>query len=153
MKIHSLRIRRSVTLAGAVAALILGFAAIQAAAAWSASAAPLAASPASAKSIEARLLDEQARSADLADQLTTITSQTDDMAAALTAAQERIVADGQHADKLAKDLAAATKKLKALEASVRRAAATRTTTVVSTSARTSSSSRPHNDDGEIEHDD
>lgn len=63
MKIHSLRIRRSVTLAGAVAALILGFAAIQAAAAWSASAAPLAASPASAKSIEARLLDEQARSA------------------------------------------------------------------------------------------
>ena len=71
-----------------------------------------------------------------------------DMAAALTAAQERIVADAKHADKLAKDLAAATKKLKALEASARRAASTRTTTVVLTSAPSSSSSRPHDDDGD-----
>jgi chromosome segregation ATPase len=152
MNVRSLRIRRTMTLAGALAALILGFAAIQAAAAWTASAATLAASPASAKSIEMKLLEEQARSAALADQLTTITSQTDDMTAALTAAQERIVADGQHADKIAKDLAAATKKLKALEASIRNATVTRTTTVVSKSAGSSSSSQSHHDDDDHEGD-
>ena len=41
MTIASLRIRRSLTVVGAGAALILGFAAIQAASAWTAQAAPL----------------------------------------------------------------------------------------------------------------
>ncbi len=137
MNVSSIRIRRTLTLAGALAALVLGFAAIQAAAAWTASTAPLAVTPTSAKTIETKLLDEQARSADLQDQLQTITGQTDDMAAALAAAQERIAADAQHADDLAKDLAAATKKLKALEKSIHDAAATRTTTVVTTSSGSS----------------
>ncbi|MEO8570455.1 MAG: hypothetical protein ABI553_02030 [Chloroflexota bacterium] len=154
MNVRSLRVRRSITLAGALAALILGFAAIQAAAAWTASSAPLAATPASAKSIEVRLLDEQTRSANLTDQLATITSQTDDMATALAAAQARIVADGQHADELSSDLAAATKKLRTLEASIRKAAATRPITVVSTSAGSSvSSTRSGGVGRENEHDD
>jgi hypothetical protein len=61
MNVSSLRVRRTLTLAGAAAAVILGLAAIQAAAAWTASAAPLAVTPTSATSIETRLLEEQAR--------------------------------------------------------------------------------------------
>jgi len=154
MNVSSLRVRRSLTLAGAVAAVILGLAAIQAAAAWTASAAPLAVTPTSVTSIETKLLEEQARSKDLEAQLRSITGQTDEMTAALQAAQERIVADARQADDLAKDLAAATKKLKALEASIRKAAATRTkTAVATTSGGGSASSHEEEDDDEHEDDD
>ena len=95
MSVTSTPIRRTLTVVIAVAALLLGFAAIRAASAWTAEAAPLVASPASATSIESRLTDEQARSADLQDRLDAITGQTDDMAAALQAAQDRIAADAQ----------------------------------------------------------
>ena len=123
MNVTSMPIRRTLTIAVAISALFLGFAAIRAASAWTADAAPLVASPASAKSIEVKLADEQARSADLQARLSEITGQTEDMSAALIAAQDRIVSDAQHAEGLSRDLAAATKKLKALEASIRRAAA------------------------------
>jgi chromosome segregation ATPase len=152
MNVSSLRVRRSLTLAGAVAAVILGLAAIQAAAAWTASAAPLAVTPTSVTSIETRLLEEQARSKDLEAQLRSITGQTDEMTAALQAAQERIVADAKQADDLAKDLAAATKKLKALEASIRKASATRTKTAVATTSG-GGSAPSHEDDEEHEDDD
>jgi chromosome segregation ATPase len=152
MNVSSLRIRRTLTLAGAVAAVILGFAAIQAAAAWTASAAPLAVTPTSATSIETKLLEEQARSKDLEAQLKSITGQTDEMTAALQAAQERIVADAKQADDLAKDLAAATKKLKALEASIRKAAATRTKTVVATTSGGGGASS-HEDEEDDAHED
>jgi DNA repair exonuclease SbcCD ATPase subunit len=151
MNVSSLRVRRTLTLAGAVAAVILGLAAIQAAAAWTASAAPLAVTPTSVTSIETRLLEEQARSKDLEAQLRSITGQTDEMTAALQAAQERIVADARQADDLAKDLAAATKKLKALEASIRKAAATRTKTAVATTS--GGGSAPSHEDDEHEDDD
>ena len=62
-----------------------------------------------------------------------MTGQADDMAAALQAAQDRIVADGAHAEQLSSDLAAANAKLKDLETSIKKAAAsavTRTVTVV-----------------------
>jgi DNA repair exonuclease SbcCD ATPase subunit len=151
MNVSSLRVRRTLTLAGAVAAVILGLAAIQAAAAWTASAAPLAVTPTSVTSIETKLLEEQARSKDLEAQLRSITGQTDEMTAALQAAQERIVADARQADDLAKDLAAATKKLKALEASIRKAAATRTKTAVATTS--GGGSAPSHEDDEHEDDD
>jgi peptidoglycan hydrolase CwlO-like protein len=151
MNVSSLRVRRTLTLAGAIAAVILGLAAIQAAAAWTASAAPLAVTPTSVTSIETRLVEEQARSKDLEAQLRSITGQTDEMTAALQAAQERIVADAKQADDLAKDLAAATKKLKALEASIRKAAATRTKTAVATTS--GGGSAPSHEDDEHEDDD
>ena len=50
-----LPVRRTLTIAGAVAAVLLGLAAIQAAAAWTAEAAPLAVAPVSASAIDARL--------------------------------------------------------------------------------------------------
>lgn len=152
MSVTSMPIRRTITVVVAVAALLLGFMAIRAASAWTADAAPLVASPTSAKSIESKLADEQARSADLQDRLTAIVSQTDDMAAALQAAQDRIASDATHADQLTTDLSSANKKLKALEASIKKASAAaqaRTVNVVRTSASSGSSSASttrHDDD-------
>jgi peptidoglycan hydrolase CwlO-like protein len=114
----SLRIRRTLTLILAVGALLLGFATIRAASAWTAEAAPLVASPVTASAIEARLGAERARSADLEAQISAMTAQADELAAALRVAQDRIVADGEHADQLARDLAAAKQRLKKLEASI-----------------------------------
>jgi chromosome segregation ATPase len=155
MHTPSLPIRRSLTVIVAVTAIVLGFAAIRAASAWTAEAAPLVANPASAASIESKLADEQARSADLQDRLTTIMSQTDDMATALQAAQARIAADAAHAEQLTSDLASAKAKLKALEATIKKAAAAVRTQTVSTvlTTRTSSGTSSHHDDDDEEHDD
>jgi peptidoglycan hydrolase CwlO-like protein len=146
MSVTSMPIRRAITVVVAVGALLLGFAAIRAASAWTAEAAPLVASPESARSIESKLADEQARSADLQQRLATITGQTDDMAGALQAARDRIASDAQHADQLTKDLATANAKLKALGASIKQAAAAQTpavTGVTTSSSSGSSSSGSH----------
>ena len=155
MHTPSVPIRRALTVVIAVTAIALGFAAIRAASAWTAEAAPLVASPASAISIEAKLADEQARSADLEDRLTSITNQTDDMAAALRAAQDRIAADAAHAEQLTADLTTANEKLKRLEATIKKASAslrTRTVSTVATTRVSSGVSAGHDDDG-AEHDD
>ena len=148
MSIASLRLRRTLTLILAVSALLVGFAAVRAASAWTAEAAPLVVSPTAASQIEARLSAEQSRSADLEQQIASMTAQADEMTTALQVAQDRIATDGDHADQLAKDLAAAKARLKKLEASIKAAAAQRTTTVVKTtsSSSSSSSSSHHGDD-------
>ena len=124
MNVRTLRIRRSLTLAGALAAIVLGFAAIQAAAAWTADAAPLVVSPTSAKTLEARLVDEQTRSAALETRLGELTGNADQLSAALEAAQRQIKTDNVHAAGLAKDLKAAAKKLATLQQSIRLATQT-----------------------------
>jgi peptidoglycan hydrolase CwlO-like protein len=149
MSVTSMPIRRTITIVVAIIALLLGFAAIRAASAWTAEAAPLVANPASASSIESQLADEQARSADLQQRLTAITTQTDDMAGALQAARDRIAADTQHADQLTNDLAAAKTKLKALEASIKRAATAQTGTVSVATTSSSSGSGSHDDGGGV----
>ena len=148
MSVTSMPVRRTLTVIIAVTALIFGFAAIRAAAAWTAEAAPLVASPQSAKSIEAALADEQTRSADLQARLTEITGQTEEMSAALVAAQDRIVADALHAEGLSKDLTAATRKLKALEKSIKvaAAAAARSRTVAASGGSTAAAPTVHHDD-------
>jgi len=123
MTVTSMPIRRTLTVIVTVAALLFGLAAIRAASAWTADAAPLVSSPASARSIEAALAEEQTRSADLQARLSEITGQAAEMSAALKVAQDRIVADALHTEGLSTDLAAATKKLKALEKSIKQAAA------------------------------
>lgn len=156
MHTPSMPIRRTLTVIVAVTAMVVGFTAIRAASAWTAEAAPMVANPASAISIESKLTDEQARSADLQDRLTAIVTQTDDMAAALQAAQDRIAADSAHAEQLTSDLASAKAKLKTLEATIRKASAaarTRTVSTVSTTRTSSRTSSYHDDDGEEEHDD
>lgn len=135
MNVTSLRVRRSLTVAGAVAALVLGFGAIQAAAAWTASAAPLSVAPTSVRAIESKLADERARSTELQAQLTELGGSTSEMTVALEAAQARIDAGTKHAKDLETDLKAARKKLAALERSIRqsaRAASARTTTRTTT---------------------
>jgi DNA repair exonuclease SbcCD ATPase subunit len=134
MSVTSNRLRRTLTLVLAVAALLLGFAAIRAASAWTAEAAPLVVSPMAAADIEAKLAAEQARSLELESQIATMSRQADELTTALRAAQERIVTDGGHADQLAADLAAARERLKKLEAAIKAASSQRTTTVVSTTA-------------------
>jgi peptidoglycan hydrolase CwlO-like protein len=152
MNVTSLRLRRSLTLVIAAGALMLGFAAVRAASAWTAEAAPLVVSPTAASAIESRLAAEQARSAELEAQITAMTAQADEMTAALRVAQDRITADGGHADQLAKDLAAAKARLKKLEASIKAAAARRVVTVVrSTTSSSSSSSRSSGGEHEDEH--
>jgi len=140
MSVTSNRLRRSLTLVLAVAALLLGFAAIRAASAWTAEAAPLVVSPTAAADIEAKLVAEQARTLELEAQIATMSGQADELTTALRAAQERIVTDGGHADRLAADLAAARARLKKLEAAIKAASAQRTTTVVSTTASTTAGS-------------
>jgi len=158
MSVTSMPVRRTLTVIVAVAALLLGLAAIRAASAWTAEAAPLVASPASATSIEAALAEEQTRSADLQARLTEITGQTEEMSVALKAAQDRIVADALHAEGLSKDLTVATKKLKTLEKSIKRAAAAaaraQRITVVRTTTSTSApkATTKHHEDDEDEDD-
>lgn len=139
MNISSLRVRRTITVGGTLAALVLGFAVIQAAAAWAVDAAPLNAAPVSATSIENKLVDEQARSADLQSQLWAITSNADQLSVALEAAQTQITTDADQATALQKDLKDAKAKLVALKKSIRQA---QTTTVVTKTVRTTAASAP-----------
>ena len=139
MNARTLRIRRTLTLVGSLGAVLLGLAAIQAAAAWTAQAAPLAVTPVSATSIESKLLAEQARSADLQAQLDALAANADGLSTALSAARARIDADAAHAKALERDLHAARKKLTALQRSIRVATlATATRATITTApARTS----------------
>jgi ABC-type Zn uptake system ZnuABC Zn-binding protein ZnuA len=73
------------------------------------------------------------------------------MTTALQVAQDRIATDGSHADQLAKDLDAAKKRLKKLEASIKAAAAQRTVTVVKTTSSSSSSGSSTSHHGDDDH--
>jgi uncharacterized protein YaaN involved in tellurite resistance len=78
-------------------------------------------------------------------------TQTDDMAAALQAAQDRIAADSEHAEQLTSDLATANQKLKTLEATIKKASAavrTRTVSTVSTATSAGVPTSHQDDDGE-----
>ena len=125
-----IRLRRRLTVILAVAAAAVGFAAIRAAAAWTAEAAPLVASPPSAGD-HARSTSPTSRraSADLEAQLAQHDrpGRRDDGRPA--AAQDRIADDAAHADQLADDLAAARKiASRSLEASIKACARPRTVT-------------------------
>jgi len=153
MKIASLRLRRLFTVVGVIAALLLGYGSIRAAAAWTAASAPMSVAPVSISTLQDRLTTEQARSADLEARLQDLTTQSTQMSAALEAAQARIVADLDNAAALTKDLKDAKKKLAKLQATIasaRQAAANRTvvvtkTTTVKTAAK---SSGEHEDEHE-----
>jgi peptidoglycan hydrolase CwlO-like protein len=137
MNISSLRVRRTLTLGGTLAALVLGFAVIQSAAAWAVDAAPLASTPVSAVSIQNRLVEEQTRSADLQSQLWAITDSADQLSTALEAAQTRIATDTDQAAALRKDLKDAKSRLATLKESIRQA---RSTTVVTKTVRVAAAS-------------
>ena len=143
MSITNTPLRRILTVVAVAASLVIGFGAIRAAAAWTATTAPLTVAPVSAEALQARLTDESARSGSLVDRLAALTTHAEELSTALAAAQDRIGSDAEHAAQLARDLEAAKKKLAALEKSIRAAkvvqaapptTATRTTTSGSTQA-------------------
>ena len=93
MNVANTSIRRILTVIGVAAALLVGFGAIRASAAWTATTAPLTVAPVSAETLQARLTDESARSADLVDRLAALTTHAEELSAALAAAQDRIGSD------------------------------------------------------------
>lgn len=138
MTVESLFVRRGLTLIGVIAALMIGFAAIQAARAWTVEAAPLDTTPVSATAVEDALAVEQARSTDLQLQLQSLAANADRLTVALQAAQERIGADGDEATALRQDLKDAKAKLAKLKQSIRHA----TTATVVTTTRTTTTAAP-----------
>jgi len=110
--------RRFATVAGVIAALVLGFGSIRAAAAWTAASAPLSVTPDSVTTLQSRLADEQGRSEALQQQLDTLAGQSTDLATALDAARARIGADAGHAEDLAAQLKAARQRLAKLQATI-----------------------------------
>jgi len=140
MSVTNTPLRRILTVIAVAASLVLGFGAIRASAAWTATTAPLTSAPVSAEALQARLTEESARSADLVDRLSVLTVHAGELSAALTAAQDRIASDTDHAAQLAKDLDAAKKKLAALEKSIRATKVIRTVAPASTTRTTTSGS-------------
>jgi DNA repair exonuclease SbcCD ATPase subunit len=132
--------RRSIVILGVLLSLFVGVATIQAAAAWTAAASPLADKPPSIESLKGSLETAQERSTALQSQLDELNIGSTELVAALEAARERIAADATQAKELRSSLKAAKTKLAALERSIQRArsAAARVTVTVtrSTSAST-----------------
>lgn len=114
----SLLLRRILTIAGVIAVMAVGVGSIRAAAAWTASAAPLTVAPVSIKALESSLADERARSAALQTQLVAIDLRSRALAAALDDAQARVVVDTGDADAISAQMAAASKKLAKVEAAI-----------------------------------
>lgn len=145
-----LRVRRLVTVFGVVAALVVGYGSIRAAAAWTAASAPLAVAPVPVAELQDRLALEQARSSDLTLQLQSLEAQSTEMTAALGTAQTQITTDSDHAKALASELKAAKKKLAKLEASIARAkvaAQRRVVVVTQTRTTTAAASSTHGGEG------
>lgn len=115
----NLVIRRGLVTAGVLGSLVVGLFTIHAAAAWTASSAPLPPPPMSAEQLQARLADEQARSAALTLELDQLRAQTSQVGAALKAAQGRITTDDATATKLRAQLAAAQAKIASILAAAR----------------------------------
>jgi DNA repair exonuclease SbcCD ATPase subunit len=147
---RSLVARRFVTVTGVVLATLIGFAAIRAAAAWAAASAPLVVSPIPAATLQARIADEQARSALLRDQLAALKGQTTDLLTALDEAQARIRSDTSQAADLARQLKAAKRRLATLEAAIAKAGRSAPSRVASTGTASSSSGSGTTGGGEPE---
>ena len=110
----ALALRRTLVTFGVVGSLVLGAVTVRAAAAWTASAAPLDAPPVSVTDLAQKLNDEQARSAALELQLVDLTSRTTELSKALDTATQRIGTDASAAKSLRAQLTTAQKKLAAL---------------------------------------
>lgn len=147
-------LRRAVVVAAVVLSLAVGVLAVRAAAAWTASSAPLTAAPVSAKTLALQLADEQARSAALEENLSALSVQTTDLATALQAARDQVANDAKTAKQLEAKLAAAKKKLMALNRSIQLAAARASTAArPSTASSSGSGEQEHEEDEEDEEDD
>lgn len=138
--------RRLLITVGVAGSLLVAGLTIRAASLWAASQAPLSVAPVSVQSVQQALEQERSRSAALEAQLRELEGSTNDLSAALRAAQDRVGADAQTAEDLQASLTAAQAKLATLEAALK-AAARRSTTVHTTPSGGSGGG----DGGEDEH--
>lgn len=116
-----LLVRRIAIVTAVVLSLAVGGLAVRAAAVWTAASAPLDLPPVSAKILAQQLSDEQARSASLEAQLSTLMNQSTDLTGALQMARDRATLDAKTATGLQAQLEATKKKLAALERAARQA--------------------------------
>ncbi len=115
MKPTNLFPRRSAVTLGVILSIVLGAFTIRAAAAWTASSAPLPPPALSASAIAAQLQAERARSAALQQQLDALIARSGQLDTALSAAQGRIATDATTADQLRTALAAAQARIAAAD--------------------------------------
>ena len=113
--------RRITVVLGIAIVLVLVVGAIRLAAAWAADAAPLTIAPASATQLAADLGAERARADAVTRQLEELDARSQDLAAALGQARDRVAADAANAAKLKDRLATAKSRLATLEAQLARA--------------------------------
>jgi septal ring factor EnvC (AmiA/AmiB activator) len=113
--------RRVTVVLGIAIVLVLVVGAIRLAAAWAAEAAPLNVAPASATQLAADLADERARADAVTRQLEELDARSQDLAAALGQARDRVAADAANATKLKDRLATAKARLATLEGQLARA--------------------------------
>lgn len=140
---RSQSIRRFATVVGVVAALVLGFGSIRAAAAWTAAAAPLSVTPESVAALQSQLAGERDRSAALQQQLDALEAQSTDVAGALDAARSQITSDAGHARDLATQLKTARQRLAKLQATIAAAnAASQAQAATTTAVRVAATSAP-----------
>jgi len=123
----ALTARRLLVVAGMAASITLGALTINAAAAWTASSAPLAA-PVSVTDVSAKLAQEEARSAALERQIAGLNTRTAELTQALDTAQQHVASGTAAAISLQTKLAAAQHRLAALTKALRAGAAARVTT-------------------------
>ncbi|HET7495563.1 MAG TPA: hypothetical protein VFJ80_08940 [Candidatus Limnocylindrales bacterium] len=147
----SLGFRRILTVIGVTIAMLLAVGTIRAAAAWTAASAPLSVAPTTVATLQARLLDEQTRSATLQQRLDALTTSTGDLASALEQARARIDADTGHAADLSAQLASAKRRLAKLDAAIAKANRTTVRIPRATVATVRTSSPVRSGGGEVEH--
>jgi peptidoglycan hydrolase CwlO-like protein len=147
----SLGFRRILTVIGVTIAMLLAVGTIRAAAAWTAASAPLSVAPTTVATRQARLLDEQTRSATLQQRLDALTTSTGDLASALEQARARIDADTSHAADLSAQLASAKRRLAKLDAAIAKANRTTVRIPRATVATVRTSSPVRSGGGEVEH--
>jgi len=146
--------RRITVVLGIAIVLVLVVGAIRLAAAWAADAAPLTIAPASATQLAADLGAERARADAVTRQLEELDARSQDLAAALGQARDRVAADAANAAKLKDRLATAKSRLATLEAQLARARVALGSTALARStsaAATRSSGGEH--ESEAEHGD
>jgi len=152
--------RRAAVTVGVVGSLGLGAATIDAAAHWTAAAAPMQAPSVSAESLASQLASEQVRGTDLESRLQAAISQTSQLQTALDTANARITTDGSTATALRAQIAAAETKLAALNkqaaaaaaalkaATIRHTVVTTTVRPTTTNATTGASGAPASGGGD-----
>lgn len=111
-----LPVRRAAVVAGVALVLVLGAASIRAASVWTAAAAPLTVAPVTVSDLEAKLAQEQARSAALQADLVALDGQVAELRSALDVAKAQLGTDTATAGQLADRMQAAKTRLARLDA-------------------------------------